>query len=116
MNGGEFGKNPHNNQENDAECSVWSLYKLLANTASDRYQAGMNHLRTRRVGPGQSDRKPNGARPWLGVKFVCAGAYLRVYRNKAGTAYSANCPKCGKCIRFRVGQGGSSQRFFEVSC
>lgn len=58
----------------------------------------------------------SSGRPWLGVKFLCAGAYLRVYRNAEGTAYLATCPRCGKQVRFRVGAGGSNQRFFEVSC
>ena len=26
------------------------------------------------------------------------------------------CPKCGKTVSFRVGSGGTSERFFEVSC
>jgi hypothetical protein len=82
--------------------------------AGSRYRTDMNRSTTLRDEKGQ--RVPGQQRPWLGVKFVCAGAYLRVYRNRAGTAYTANCPKCGKCIRFRVGEGGSSQRFFEVSC
>ncbi len=55
-------------------------------------------------------------RPWLGVRFTCASAYVRVYRNTAGTAYTARCPRCGRCVRFRVGTGGTNQRFFEVSC
>ena len=56
------------------------------------------------------------ARPWLGVHFTCAGVYLRVYRNRFGTGYRATCPQCGKCLRFRVGRGGTGRRFFEVSC
>lgn len=55
-------------------------------------------------------------RPWLGVRFVCAGSYQRVYRSPDATVYRARCPKCAKPINFRVGQGGSSQRFFDVSC
>ncbi len=58
----------------------------------------------------------SGPRPWIGVRFLCAGAYLRVPRNREGTAYHAVCPRCGKRVRFRVGPGGTSQRFFEVSC
>ena len=76
-------------------------------------------------GPDQFDRSGDlrtsapGAgkeRPWLGVRFTCAGAYIRVYRNAAGTAYLATCPRCARCVRFAVGQGGSDQRFFEVRC
>jgi hypothetical protein len=63
----------------------------------------------------ESTTKPD-SRPWLGVHFTCAGAYQRVHRNASGTAYLARCPKCAKCIRFRVGQGGDARRFFEVSC
>lgn len=66
--------------------------------------------------PESSAPEKTETRPWLGVHFVCAGAYQRVYRNEAGTAYLARCPKCAKCIRFRVGQGGDNRRFFEVSC
>lgn len=55
-------------------------------------------------------------RPWLGVRFKCSGAYVRVFRNTEGTGYTARCPRCGQCMRFKVGQGGTSQRFFEVSC
>lgn len=55
-------------------------------------------------------------RPWLGVRFVCAGAYQRVYRHTDGTKYLARCPKCGKSITFRVQPGGTDQRFFDVSC
>jgi hypothetical protein len=62
------------------------------------------------------DQEPQTERPWLGVHFTCAGAYQRVFRNAAGTAYLARCPKCAKCIRFRVGPGGEQKRFFEVSC
>jgi hypothetical protein len=50
------------------------------------------------------------------VKFACAGAYVRVYRNAAGTEYNARCPRCGECVLFRVGSGGVEQRFFEVRC
>jgi len=62
--------------------------------------------------PGAGDQ----TRPWLGVRFRCSGAYLRVLRNAEGTGYTARCPRCGKCMRFRVGKGGTEQRFFEVSC
>ena len=76
----------------------------------------MNRSTTLKGRTVQAGGEGNEQTPWLGVRFLCAGAYLRVYRNRAGTAYTANCPKCSKCIRFRVGPGGSSQRFFEVSC
>jgi len=55
-------------------------------------------------------------RPALQVYFKCANAYLRVLRSADGARYQARCPKCSKEIRFAVGEGGSSKRFFEVSC
>jgi hypothetical protein len=55
-------------------------------------------------------------RPWLGVRFTCAGAYVRVYRSADGSCYRALCPKCSRCVKFEVGHGGTDQRFFEVSC
>lgn len=55
-------------------------------------------------------------RPFLRLFFRCANKYSRVYRNAAGTAYDARCPTCGKTMRFAVGPGGSSARFFTVSC
>jgi hypothetical protein len=58
-------------------------------------------------------RTPN---PWIGVRFVCAGQYIRVYRRPESPVYLARCPKCAKCVRFRVGQGGSNARMFDVSC
>ncbi len=59
---------------------------------------------------------PPGGRPFLSVFFKCANQYLRVYRVADGSGYRATCPKCGKRMNFVVGQGGTSQRFFEVSC
>lgn len=61
------------------------------------------------------EQNPRG-RPWLGVNFVCSGMYQRVYRDLNGDRYLARCPRCGKTITFKVGPGGSNQRFFDVSC
>ncbi|MFG0285098.1 MAG: hypothetical protein ACF8R7_11800 [Phycisphaerales bacterium JB039] len=41
---------------------------------------------------------------------------MRVYRNKAGDAYLAGCPRCGRTVTFRVGEGGVRERFFDVHC
>lgn len=64
-----------------------------------------------RVSPGSGS-----ARPWLGVHFVCANKYVRVYRDADGAKYTARCPACGRCAIFRVGAGGTESRQFEVSC
>ncbi len=55
-------------------------------------------------------------RPWIGVQFTCANRYVRVHRRVDGSGYLARCPACGREVRFRVGEGGSDARFFEVSC
>ncbi len=55
-------------------------------------------------------------RPFLQVYFVCANSYLRVYRSADEKRYLARCPKCGKEMRFQVGEGGTEQRMFQVSC
>lgn len=54
------------------------------------------------------------SRPFLGVMFECCKVYARVYRNAAGTHYTGNCPRCAKGVRFRIGEGGQSGRFFSA--
>ena len=51
---------------------------------------------------------------FIGVRFRCCGTYARAYLNKEGTTYQANCPKCSKPVRFKVGPGGTDSRFFEA--
>ncbi len=55
-------------------------------------------------------------RPWIGVRFVCASKYVRVFRSADGAGYLARCPTCGRDMWFRVGSGGTSERFFELTC
>ncbi len=59
----------------------------------------------------QGDASP-GSRPYLSILFACCHVYQRVYRDAAGQYYVGRCPRCGRQIQFRVGQGGTSQRFF----
>ena len=66
----------------------------------------------------QSEAAGGGAapgRPFLCVQFSCCSVYQRIYRDPAGRASSGRCPKCGKPVRFVVGQGGTDARFFVVS-
>ena len=58
----------------------------------------------------------SAGRPWLQVWFACSGKYVRVYRAADGSGYTARCPQCSKPVRFKVGEGGTAQRFFTVSC
>ena len=55
-------------------------------------------------------------RQFLRLYFRCANQYARAYQNAAGNGYCGRCPQCGKTIDFGVGQGGTSQRSFFVSC
>lgn len=54
-------------------------------------------------------------RPFIGVKFECCSLYSRVYRNQAENAYEGRCPRCAKPVRFPIGPGGTSSRFFSAS-
>ncbi|MCC6676974.1 MAG: hypothetical protein IT436_07510 [Phycisphaerales bacterium] len=65
---------------------------------------------------GDVSRAGPAGRPWIQVWFRCAGRYLRVFRHHDGSGYTARCASCGKCIRFRTGPGGTSQRRFDVDC
>jgi len=51
---------------------------------------------------------------YVGVRFNCCGIYVRIYVNKEGTAYEGRCPKCAKPVRLRIGEGGTSNRFFDA--
>ena len=53
-------------------------------------------------------------KPFLSVLFKCCSVYQRVYKNERENRYDARCPRCGKFVRFVVGQGGSDQREFVV--
>lgn len=72
------------------------------------------------VREGQDRDDANGApasgRPWIGVRFVCASKYVRVFRSLDGSGYLARCPTCGRDMWFRVGSGGTNERFFELTC
>lgn len=77
----------------------------------------MVELTGRPAAPGEAEQEPSpNGRGYLRLWFRCAGQYARAYANAAGTGYNGRCPKCGQTIRFRIGPGGTSERFFEVSC
>lgn len=71
---------------------------------------------TRAARESGGDGSAGGPKPWLQLWFSCARQYARANRTAEGSAYVGNCPTCGKCVRFQIGAGGTSQRLFEVSC
>lgn len=55
-------------------------------------------------------------RSFVGVHLKCCNAYVRLYINHAGNAYTGWCPKCATPVRVPiVSEGGSASRFFEAS-
>ncbi len=63
--------------------------------------------------PGSDAR---AGRKFLRIYFACANQYTRAYCNAAGTQYTARCAACGVTKKFVVGEGGTSERFFALSC
>jgi len=67
---------------------------------------------------GSDSKAPDGTagpRPFLGILFRCCDVYGRIYRTKAGDAYTGRCPKCLRPLRIKVDpDGGIDARFFEV--
>ena len=44
--------------------------------------------------------------------LASCGAYRRVYRAADGASYEGRCPRCGRPVKFLVGEGGTSARLF----
>lgn len=51
---------------------------------------------------------------FLGIMFNCCNTYGRIYKNKEGTAYVGRCPRCMRNLKVQIGEGGTSQRFFNA--
>ena len=69
------------------------------------------------TGPAAADGASGAAtgRPFLSVQFACCGVYTRIYRDPKEDEYRGRCPKCGKPVRFVVGEGGTTSRTFIVT-
>jgi len=76
------------------------------------FQPDIDGQRVSKPQPGYSDTLTG--RPWLGIHFECCAVYTRIYRNKEGTAYQGHCPRCMRSVKLRVGQDGTSARFFRA--
>lgn len=60
------------------------------------------------------DDRSAGGRPYLSVRFACCNVYQRIYRSADGKDYQGRCPRCGKPVKFVVGEGGTDARTFVV--
>jgi hypothetical protein len=66
----------------------------------------------RRAGGRPDAEGGSDVRPFLGVQFSCCRVYARVYINRDGSQYVGHCPRCARRVTFKVGPGGTDERFF----
>jgi hypothetical protein len=57
---------------------------------------------------------PRRPRPFVGILFTCCQVYVRIYLNKAETAYVGHCPRCAAKLELRVASHGRPERFFSA--
>jgi hypothetical protein len=57
-----------------------------------------------------ADKRP--PRPYIGMLFKCCNVYMRIYLNKAGTAFEGRCPKCMRETVIQAAPGGDPSRFW----
>lgn len=82
----------------------------------DIVEIGGIRLPIRPDAPPEQTASSTSQRPFLRLFYRCANAYTRAYKSPDGSAYVGICPQCGKQTRFAVGEGGTNQRSFEMSC
>jgi hypothetical protein len=63
---------------------------------------------------GPASSSPAQGRPYLSILFECCNVYQRIYRSADGKTYQGRCPRCGKTVNFKVGEGGTATRFFRA--
>ena len=63
---------------------------------------------------GATEERKTEPRPYLRLQFACCNVYQRIYKNADGKSYQGRCPRCGKPVKFVVGDGGTSSRDFIV--
>jgi hypothetical protein len=64
--------------------------------------------------PHPQPENTNKPRPYLSVQFACCSTYQRIYKSPDGTSYQGRCPRCGKPVKFAIGEGGTTSRAFIV--
>jgi hypothetical protein len=73
----------------------------------ERFDTGRDH-------PPARAESEEGAPRYLGIHFACCSVYARIYVNRTMSGYVGHCPRCGRRIEFRIGPGGTDDRFFTV--
>ncbi|MBI2423951.1 MAG: hypothetical protein HYV27_14055 [Candidatus Hydrogenedentes bacterium] len=65
--------------------------------------------------PSDSDLPPPGTgRRFVGIHFVCCNVYVRVYLNRAGTAFAGHCPRCTRPVRIPVEEWSPDKKFWQA--
>ncbi len=62
----------------------------------------------------QPAAQQGATRRFVGIHFACCDVYMRVYVNRAETAYEGRCPKCCRQVRIGISPGGTDCRFFKA--
>jgi hypothetical protein len=82
---------------------------------SPDYHVDIDGIEADHHADGMTTSSPVRGRKWIGMHFECCGVYQRIYRNREGTYYRGNCPRCGTPIQIRVGPGGTDDRMFRAT-
>ena len=67
-----------------------------------------------RAGATTTPNNQTGPRRWLGIHFTCCNAYARIYRHPTRPRYEGRCPRCNAALSVPIGNGGTSERFFQA--
>jgi len=67
-----------------------------------------------RAGAAPTPQHQDGPRRWLGIHFTCCNTYARIYRHPTRPRYEGRCPRCNAALSVPIGDGGTSERFFQA--
>lgn len=65
--------------------------------------------------PARSDAgRRRTPRPYIGMHFTCCNVYVRIYLNRAGTAFTGFCPRCGAKASLKASPDGDPSKFWST--